>query len=93
MTSTINTSEKGRPGGTGAASTINTGIIPQPAADEQPDNDMALREHVTANMVAVYEFFGMMFGASWTPEQISQMAQDFANEFMRRRAALMGGAK
>lgn len=31
MTSTINTSEKGRPGGTGAASTINGGTIPQPA--------------------------------------------------------------
>lgn len=35
MTSTINTSEKGRPGGTGAASTINMQTIPQPAANGQ----------------------------------------------------------
>ena len=89
---TCTTSEKGRPGGTGAASTINAGTIPHHAAEGQ-DPDMALWEHVAANMAAVYEFFGMMFGASWTPEQISQMAQDFANEFMRRRAGLIGGAE
>lgn len=91
MHGTIN-SEKGRPGGTGAASTINTETIPQPAANGQ-DPEMELWEHVAANMAAVYEFFGMMFGASWTPEQIGQMAQDFASEFMRRRAALLGGAE
>lgn len=89
---TCTTNEKGRPGGTGAASTINTGTVPHSAANGQ-DPELELWEHVAANMAAVYEMFAMMFGASWTQEQISQMAQDFASDFMRRRAALMGGAE
>lgn len=92
MNSTTNNERAATPRGTGAASTINRGTIPQPAANGQ-DPEMELWEHVAANMAAVYEFFGMMFGASWTPEQIGQMAQDFASEFMRRRAALLGGAE
>lgn len=82
--------KKGAPA-TATPSNSDAQNIAQPAADEQPDNDMALREHVTANMVAVYEFFGMIFGASWTPEEIHQQAESFASEFMRRRAALMEG--
>ena len=83
--------KKGAPA-TATPSNSDAQKVPQPAANGQ-DPEMELWEHVAANMAGVYEFFGMMFGASWTPEQISQMAQDFANEFMRRRAALMGGAE
>lgn len=87
------TDEKAAPPARSATIKTDAQNIAQPAADEQPDNDMALREHVTANMVAVYEFFGMIFGASWTPEEIHQQAESFASEFMRRRAALIGGVE
>ena len=64
--------------------------LPQtPAAAQDPE--LELWEHVAANMSAVYECFAMLFGAPWTPEDISKMAHDFASDFMRRRAALMEG--
>ena len=86
------TDEKTAPSGKSAAETTDSHNVPQPAANGQ-DPELELWEHVAANMAAVYEFFGMMFGATWTPEQIGQMAQDFASDFMRRRAALIGGAE
>ena len=57
----------------------------------QTDPELELWEHVAANISAVYECFAMLFGAPWTPEDISKMAHDFASDFMRRRAALMEG--
>ena len=86
------TDEKTAPSGKSAAETTDSHNVSHPAANGQ-DPELELWEHVAANMAAVYEMFAMMFGASWTQEQISQMAHDFASDFMRRRAALIGGAE
>ena len=63
------------------------------AADEQPDYDLTLWSEVVAMMACTYELANRITGANLPPEKIMELANSFACEFMRRRAAMIGGAE
>lgn len=57
----------------------------------EQDHDLALWSEVLAMMAGQYELANRITGANLPPERIMELANSFACEFMRRRAALMEG--
>lgn len=57
----------------------------------EPDYDLTLWSEVVAMMSGTYELANRITGANLPPERIMELANSFACEFMRRRAALMEG--
>lgn len=94
MNSTINSDERAAtPRGTGAASTINEGTVSQSDLARQVDYEMNLWTDTIALMVSTLKRAAKIEGKDVSAEQIMNQAADFANRFMEKRAALMGGAE
>ena len=53
------------------------------------DYDLALWSEVLAMMASTYELASKLEGLNLSPEKIMDLARGFADEFMRRRAALL----
>ena len=59
----------------------------------EQDYDLALWSEVLAMMAGTYELANRITWANLPPEKIMELANSFACEFMRRRAAMIGGAE
>ena len=88
----MHTNERGATSAKGTPSTTNAENVPHPAAEGQ-DPDMVLWADIKCRMEIVYTAAALIFGATPNPEECAKMAEDFASEIMRRRAAMTEGAK
>lgn len=71
---------------------MNTPTTDRPLQGIPPaelDYDLALWSEVLAMMAGQYELANRITGANLPPEKIMELACGFANDFMRRRAALL----
>lgn len=88
---TIN--EKGATSPKGTPSTTNGGTVPQSALARQVDYEMNLWTDVIALMASTLMLAAKIEGKDVSAETIMNQAADFANRFMEKRAALMGGVE
>ncbi len=95
MHGTINSDERAAtPRGTGAAKgTINGGTVSQSDLARQVDYEMNLWTDTIALMASTLMLAAKIEGKEVSAETIMNQAADFANHFMEKRAALLGGAK
>ena len=84
--------KKGAPA-TATPSNSDTGQCTKCSCAGQQDADLKLWTDVLALMASTYELASKLEGLNLPPEKIMDLARGFADEFMRRRAALIGGAK